>query len=792
VAKPVILRFLADTSQFIGGVSKVKAETAALSGPLATASAGLRNFGATAMKTGGMLSRRLTLPIVALAGVSAKLATDFEDSMSKIEGLVGVSGTQVKAWGDEVLALSRKLPQSPKELADALFFVTSAGFRGKEAMQVLEASARAAAAGLGETKVVADAVTSAVNAYGLKNLSAKAATDVLVAAVREGKMPAEDLAGALGRVIAPSQALGVSFDQVGASIASMTRLGLSADESATALRAVLMGVLKPSQQATEAFQSMGYSGDELRKVIAEKGLLAGLQSLRAKAGDNTAALGKLFPNVRALNGFLIMTGASAGATSQIFDNLRASTGSADKAFGVASKTAKFQFNAALSSLQATGIQIGSIVLPILVSLARGVASLADKFGSMSPVIQKVVVIAALLVAAIGPIVWIVGAISAALGFLLSPVGLVILAIVGLVAVFVMLYKKNEKFREFVTKAWNTIKEKALEFAEGVREAFQRAIGWVRSHSDQIRGRLEQLGRSFSGVVEAVRAAWDAIFAIGAFLVKVIEYVIVKPILDLWTRFGDQLLDKFRIAWNAIVQIFDGIVQALRGVFEIFAGIFTLDWSKTWEGVKHVFGGVWDAILGIAKMFINAVSSVIGLGMAAISLAWGYVWGGLKSVVSAAWDGIIWAAKRGWNIFAGFWNRVLDALTAPARLLGDHVPGMGWLSTLARVRIPTFDLGGGNSDRNYDLTPRSGAFANGGIIDRPMRALIGEAGAEAVIPLTRPRRAAEIMRQAGLAPTGTDGAGGITIQNMTVTALDPRRAARIAAEEWAWAAKTGGY
>ncbi len=52
------------------------------------------------------------------------------------------------------------------EEAEALFFITSAGLEEKEALDMLEVSARAAAAGLGDIATIADAVTSAANAYG--------------------------------------------------------------------------------------------------------------------------------------------------------------------------------------------------------------------------------------------------------------------------------------------------------------------------------------------------------------------------------------------------------------------------------------------------------------------------------------------------------------------------------------------------------------------------------------------------------------------------------------------------
>lgn len=54
--------------------------------------------------------------------------------------------------------------------------------------------------------------------------------------------------------------------------------------------------------------------------------------------------------------------------------------------------------------------------------------------------------------------------------------------------------------------------------------------------------------------------------------------------------------------------------------------------------------------------------------------------------------------------------------------------------------------------------KAGGYANGGIIDRPTFGLVGEAGPEAIIPLSRPNRAAEVMKQAGLA----GGARSVTI------------------------------
>ena len=110
-------------------------------------------------------------------------------------------------------------------------------------------SAKASAAGLGETKNIADLVTSAVNVYGKETLSAAGATDILVAGVREGKAEAAEFAMSLGRVIGDANELGVSFDEVTATVASLTRTGINAAESTTQLRAILKGLTRPSKEA---------------------------------------------------------------------------------------------------------------------------------------------------------------------------------------------------------------------------------------------------------------------------------------------------------------------------------------------------------------------------------------------------------------------------------------------------------------------------------------------------------------------------------------------------------------
>ena len=86
---------------------------------------------------------KLRLPILAAGVASFKLASDFDSSMSKITGLVGIAADEVDAMGESLKGISSATAKGPAELAEALFFVTSAGLRGADAMEALEFAAKA-------------------------------------------------------------------------------------------------------------------------------------------------------------------------------------------------------------------------------------------------------------------------------------------------------------------------------------------------------------------------------------------------------------------------------------------------------------------------------------------------------------------------------------------------------------------------------------------------------------------------------------------------------------------------
>jgi TP901 family phage tail tape measure protein len=406
-----------DSTEFNAGMAAANAKMQAADAAMTKVSANMQRsldaVGRKMEKVGKNMTKFVTLPILAAGAASFKAQKDFEASMSKIEGLVGVAAEEVANLSDQVLNLAPNIGRGPAELADALFFIESAGLRGSDAMDTLEMSAKASVAGLGETKVIADLVTSAMNAYGKENLNAAMATDILTAAVREGKAEADAMAGALGVVLPIASEMGVNFNQVGAAFAGMTRTGTPASIAATQLKAVMAGLLKPTEQAEEALMSMGLSSAGLRQQIREEGLISTLETLRKTTNQyGEEAMAKVFPNIRALMGVLDLMGANMESNIAISERMADATGSLEHAFQAAAKTTQFTWDQAIAQVQTTFVKLGTamkdLVLPVIQAITERISNFTDRLDSMSKSEKEAAVKAAALAAAMGPVLTIMG------------------------------------------------------------------------------------------------------------------------------------------------------------------------------------------------------------------------------------------------------------------------------------------------------------------------------------------------------------------------------------------------
>lgn len=398
------------------------------------ASGKLKQFGNN-MKSIGASMQKFSLPLAIAGGAAIKMASDFDKNITKIKALVGTAGEDLNKFSEASKRMAKETGISSAETSNAMFFIASAGLEGAEAIAVLEAASKASAAGLGDVAQVADLATSAMNAYGSDSLSASMATDVLTAAVREGKLNSEELAGAMGQVLPVASNMGVSFNEVGAAMAAMSRTGTNAAQGATQLNSILSGLLKPTKQAEDALNLMGLSSAGLKQQIEDEGLLSVLDTLKTEFDKNSDAAAQVFPNIRALRGVLDLTGKSADTTKEIFKELNAAQGATKKAFDDTAQSASFKLKKALNSAKQSFSEMGAVLLtallPAIQNITKIITKLINGFVGLDVTTKQLIIGFGVLIVALPTIISLIGTLTTVFGALmgiLTPTKVILLAI----------------------------------------------------------------------------------------------------------------------------------------------------------------------------------------------------------------------------------------------------------------------------------------------------------------------------------------------------------------------------
>jgi len=179
-----------------------------------------------------------------------------------------------------------------------------------------------------------------------------------------------------------------------------------------------------------------------------------------------------------------------------------------------------------------------------------------------------------------------------LGF---PLVAIIAAIAAVIAIFVVLYKKNETFRELVQKVFGTLKSLAEEAGEKLAK-----FGGV------VKDKLEAAGERFGDLRTAARNAIGSYEeGGGGVLGKVFGIVsAVTSLPGIVTEKAAGLFAPIRdAAANAIGQYGPdggGVLGRLHGMISTIGGLGSTIWNKAqgmWDGIGSSFKGVINRMIG---------------------------------------------------------------------------------------------------------------------------------------------------------------------------------------------------
>lgn len=242
------------------------------------------------------------LGAAAIIGVaSVEEAAHFEKATTLLVTAGGESKAQLGSVREGILSIARDTGTSTEQLADGMYIMEKASYRGADGLKVLRAAAEGAAAENVDLATMSQAVTDVLLDYGLGADKAVSVTNQMVTASGLAKTTMQDFASSMAAIIPTGSVAKLSFAQLGGALATMTQHGQTAQQSSQNLANLLTQLARPSQVASKAMQQMGVDVTDLSMHLGDenggRGLMGSLQLIDQHIRSNMGKDGEIVTSV---------------------------------------------------------------------------------------------------------------------------------------------------------------------------------------------------------------------------------------------------------------------------------------------------------------------------------------------------------------------------------------------------------------------------------------------------------------------------------------------------------------
>ncbi|MDB0602365.1 phage tail tape measure protein [Tenacibaculum maritimum] len=297
-----------------------------------------------------------------IANEGYKMSKAFESAMAEVKTIANVSEKDFKKLEENVFGIYKRLgTEPPDKLAQGLYEIIGAGFEAGDALNILEISSKAATAGVTETAVAADGLTTVLNAFKLTTGDAQEVADIMFATVDRGKISFEELSSQIATVAPLAASSNISFQEVGAAISTLTKQGVPASVAMTQIRSAIIATNE-------------VLGDGAFKTLT---LQQGLQKMYESAGGSQNQLKELAGRIEAVNAIIGIAGDNFKGASEDLDAMANSAGSVDRSFKTITSTNANQWEIFRNRIKATTKGIGDAVLDMSNDIVGGLNRMID-------------------------------------------------------------------------------------------------------------------------------------------------------------------------------------------------------------------------------------------------------------------------------------------------------------------------------------------------------------------------------------------------------------------------------
>lgn len=512
-------------------VVKIKANTAdfnknfdKLSKRLAADSKKMREAGKT-------MTMKVTAPLALMGAAALKAGADFETGMNKVAGLAGLDKTSemFKKLEGQARELGATTQFSASQAADAMGFLAMAGMEADSIYAAMPHTLNLAAAAQMDLGTSADIVSNVMTGYGLAADDAERATDVLVKAMTSANTDLSQLGEAMKYAGPVASAMGITFEDAAAAIGLMGNAGIQGSMAGTSLRGSLARLANPTAGITDAMttlgERLGYTSEETEAMMANVGKTGPLENMTgivqfleqsgAEAADMLAIFGQ-----RAGPAMAALVSQGSEALEGLKGDLEGAGGTAKRIADIQMEGLKGAMLGLKSAAEAVAISLSSSgLLNWATKLAERVAGLLRWVANLDPKFLKWASVVGIVVAAIGPLLVVLGTLGAAIPAITAgatalgvaftvatgPIGIITAAIAALVAGSVVLWKNWDKVTAFMQESWLKVKLRILVGVTGILEGIAKVTQFIPGVGKKVEVALEGMRAASTRAAQDVAA-----------------------------------------------------------------------------------------------------------------------------------------------------------------------------------------------------------------------------------------------------------------------------------------------
>lgn len=538
----------------------------------------VKQVGKKITEVGEGITQKVTVPLVAVGGAAVAAFKNVDDGYDEMIKKTGATGDAAEEMINIINDLATTIPTDFKTAGSAVGEVnTRFGVTGDKLQDLSSRFIKFADLNNTDVSNSIDKTQKALAAYGLGADHAGAYLDRLNKTGQETGVSVDKLAEGIVSNATAFQEMGLNIDQATFFMGQLEKSGTNSETVLNGMRKALKNATaegKPLNQALAELQDRILNGTD-----SMDGLTAAYE-LFGKSGDQIYAAVKT-----GTLDFQAMGSAISEAGGSVEDTFAATLDPID------------EFKLALNQLKIIGAQVGSTLMvvlqPILQKIRDVLTKLKEKWDSLSPATQEMIIKIGLIAAAIGPVITILGTLITAIGALMSPIGLVVVAIAAAVAAGVALYQNWDEIcawarelKDKVVDAWNNLKEKVVDFATNIKEKVTGAWDNMKTKVSDVSDKIKTtVSDKFNSIKSTASNVWNNI--------KTNTQTAWGNIKNTIAQNGGSIQGVIQTAWNGYKNIWQ---SGLNFLDNVTGG--KLSSIANW--FRDKFQGIWDFISNIAQ------------------------------------------------------------------------------------------------------------------------------------------------------------------------------------------------